>query len=178
VALTKHYAMKTNGGGGCTDPRFLDRGSSWRGMASFTTLPLYPPYPLNRRWASPRAGLDDMEKGKLLTLPGLELRLLDSPARSQSLCVYTTQYHSNEIKGPYVFRGVHVSDLSGRVAPRGIIDAVAALASFGTAFTFPQCTLVCPPPPQSMCCGKLTFGSWGDMHCEGAGMRVPSGAHW
>jgi hypothetical protein len=33
----------------------------------------------------PRAGLDDMEKRKFLTLPGLELRPLGSPARSQSL---------------------------------------------------------------------------------------------
>jgi hypothetical protein len=33
----------------------------------------------------PRAGLDDVEKRKFLTLPGLELRLLGRPARSQSL---------------------------------------------------------------------------------------------
>jgi hypothetical protein len=32
----------------------------------------------------PRAGLDDMKK-KFLTLPGLELRTLGHPARSQSL---------------------------------------------------------------------------------------------
>jgi hypothetical protein len=33
----------------------------------------------------PRAGLDDMEKRKFLTLLGLELRPLGRPARSQSL---------------------------------------------------------------------------------------------
>jgi hypothetical protein len=33
----------------------------------------------------PRAGLDDLEKRKFLTLPGLELRSLGRPARSQSL---------------------------------------------------------------------------------------------
>jgi hypothetical protein len=33
----------------------------------------------------PRAGLDDMEKRKFLTLPGLELRLLGRPTRSQWL---------------------------------------------------------------------------------------------
>jgi hypothetical protein len=33
----------------------------------------------------PRAGLDDMEKRKFLILPGLELRPLGRPARSQSL---------------------------------------------------------------------------------------------
>jgi hypothetical protein len=33
----------------------------------------------------PRAGLDDMEKRKLLSLPGLELRPLGHPDRNQSL---------------------------------------------------------------------------------------------
>jgi hypothetical protein len=36
-------------------------------------------------WVDPRAGLDDMEKRKFLTLPGLELRPIGRPARSQSL---------------------------------------------------------------------------------------------
>jgi hypothetical protein len=36
-------------------------------------------------WVGPRAGLDDVENRKFLTLPGLELRLLGRPARSQSL---------------------------------------------------------------------------------------------
>jgi hypothetical protein len=36
-------------------------------------------------WVGPRAGLDDMEKRKFLTLPGLKLRPLGRPARSQSL---------------------------------------------------------------------------------------------
>jgi hypothetical protein len=33
----------------------------------------------------PRAGLDDAEKRKFLTLPGLELQPLGRPARNQSL---------------------------------------------------------------------------------------------
>jgi hypothetical protein len=33
----------------------------------------------------PRAGLDDLEQRKLLNLPGLELRPINLPARSQSL---------------------------------------------------------------------------------------------
>jgi hypothetical protein len=33
----------------------------------------------------PRAGLEDLEKRKFFTLPGLELRSLGRPARSQSL---------------------------------------------------------------------------------------------
>jgi hypothetical protein len=41
-------------GSGCVDPRFLDLGTSWRRMVSFTPQPLYPQgkspgYPLNRR---------------------------------------------------------------------------------------------------------------------------------
>jgi hypothetical protein len=35
-------------------------------------------------WVDPRACLDDVEKRKFFTLPGLELRLLGRPARSQS----------------------------------------------------------------------------------------------
>jgi hypothetical protein len=36
-------------------------------------------------WVGPRAGLDEMEERKFLTLSGLELRSLGRPARSQSL---------------------------------------------------------------------------------------------
>jgi hypothetical protein len=34
-------------------------------------------------WVGPRAGLNDVEKRKFLTLPGLKLRSLGRPARSQ-----------------------------------------------------------------------------------------------
>jgi hypothetical protein len=36
-------------------------------------------------WVGPRAGMDDVENRKFLTLPGLELRPLGHPARSQSV---------------------------------------------------------------------------------------------
>jgi hypothetical protein len=36
-------------------------------------------------WMGPRTGLDDLEKRKFLPTPGLELRPLGRPARSQSL---------------------------------------------------------------------------------------------
>jgi hypothetical protein len=77
-------------GSGCIDPHFLDLGTSWRWVVSFTPLSLYPregapcTYWIGG-WMGPRAGLDDLEKRKFLTLPGLELRPLDRPARSQSL---------------------------------------------------------------------------------------------
>jgi hypothetical protein len=38
-----------------------------------------------RGWMDPRASLDDVEKRKFLTLPGLHLRPLGLPTRSQSL---------------------------------------------------------------------------------------------
>jgi hypothetical protein len=36
-------------------------------------------------WVDSRAGMDDLEKKKFLTLLGLELRPLSRPARTQSL---------------------------------------------------------------------------------------------
>jgi hypothetical protein len=59
-------------------------------MVSFTARSLYPRERAPRTywiggWVDPRASLDDVEKRKFLTLPGLELRHLDRPARSQSL---------------------------------------------------------------------------------------------
>jgi hypothetical protein len=44
----------------------------------------------------PRAGLDDVEKRKLLTLPGLELLPLGPPARSKPL--YRLRYPSSLLK--------------------------------------------------------------------------------
>jgi hypothetical protein len=68
----------------------LDLGTSWSWVVSFTALPLYPGGKETSThwiggWVGPRAGLDDVKKKKFLTLPGLELRPLDRPARSQSL---------------------------------------------------------------------------------------------
>jgi hypothetical protein len=44
-------------------------------------------------WVDPRAGMDDLEKWKFFTLPGLKLRTLGRPARSQSL--YRLRYPSS-----------------------------------------------------------------------------------
>jgi hypothetical protein len=43
----------------------------------------------------PRACLDDMDKRKFLTLPGLELRLLRRPTRSWSL--YRLRYSGSKL---------------------------------------------------------------------------------
>jgi hypothetical protein len=53
----------------------------------------------------PRAGLDDVEERKFLTLPGLELRPLGRPARIQSL--YRLSY-----RGSY---RVRLSEIKGKV---------------------------------------------------------------
>jgi hypothetical protein len=77
-------------GSECIDPHFLDLDTSWRWVVSFTLRPLYsrgksPRYALNRRLGWLQSRLDDLQKRKLLTLPGLDLRSLSRPARSQSL---------------------------------------------------------------------------------------------
>jgi hypothetical protein len=48
-------------------------------------------------WVDPRAGLDDLEKRKFLTLPELEVRPLGRPARSQSL--YRLRYPEKQVGG-------------------------------------------------------------------------------
>jgi hypothetical protein len=60
------------------DPHFLDLGTRWRWVVSFTSRPLYPrektPPPGTHwigGWMDPRAGLDDLKKRKFLTLSGL-----------------------------------------------------------------------------------------------------------
>jgi hypothetical protein len=68
-------------GEGCINQYFLDLGTSCRWVVGFTPRPLYPrgkspQYPLDRMLCGPQAGLDDVEKIKLLTVPGLELRPL------------------------------------------------------------------------------------------------------
>jgi hypothetical protein len=63
-------------------------------MLTLTLRPLWPRgrsprYLLDLRlgetrgWVKPKAGLDDIEELKFLTLPGLELRPLGRPARRQ-----------------------------------------------------------------------------------------------
>jgi hypothetical protein len=50
-------------------------------------------------WVDRRAGVDDMEKCKFLTLPGLELRPLSRQARSQSLYRLRYRVHILYING-------------------------------------------------------------------------------
>jgi hypothetical protein len=59
-------------------------------VVNFTPLLLYPRERAPGThwvggWVNPRAGLDDVEERRFLPLPGLEIRPLSRPARSQSL---------------------------------------------------------------------------------------------
>jgi hypothetical protein len=51
---------------------FLDLGTSWR-CGRFTLEERAPGTHWLGGWVDPRAGLEDLEKRKFLTLPGLEL---------------------------------------------------------------------------------------------------------
>jgi hypothetical protein len=48
-------------GSGCIYPHFLDLGTSWRWVVSFTVLPLYPRYALDR-WTASRSGRSGKKK--------------------------------------------------------------------------------------------------------------------
>jgi hypothetical protein len=69
----------------------------------------------------PRTGLDDLEKGIFLTLPGLELRPLGRPSRSRSL--YRLSY-------PGSFRRVH-----------GVIEAASSSETSMTTYETSLCQL-------------------------------------
>jgi hypothetical protein len=92
---------------GCIDPCFLELGTSWRWVVSFTPQPLYPRERATGThwiggWVGPRTGLDDMEKRKFLILLGLELWPLGRPACNQSL--YQLLYSGS-------FKGINLNQL-------------------------------------------------------------------
>jgi hypothetical protein len=77
-------------GNGCIDPHFLTSalvGGEWSASRPARFIPgeRAPSTLWIEGWVDPRAGLDDVEKRKFLTLLGLELRPIGRLARSQSL---------------------------------------------------------------------------------------------
>jgi hypothetical protein len=79
--------MKAYGGVGVYTHIYLTSpldGAEWLGSrpGRFTSEEKYPGTHWIGGWVGPRAGLDDSEKRKFLTLPGLELRPLGRPASS------------------------------------------------------------------------------------------------
>jgi hypothetical protein len=86
-------------GSGCIDPHFLDLGTSWRSTSRpgrFMPRERVTGTHWIGGWVGLRAGLDDLEKRKFLTLPGLELRPLGRPAirRINPLCGQNTELAS------------------------------------------------------------------------------------
>jgi hypothetical protein len=80
-------------GSGCIEPHFLDLGTSWRRVVSFTTRPLNPMeksprYPLDRRLGGPQSRSGQCGEEKIFTLSGLELRPLSRPARTNRYTGY------------------------------------------------------------------------------------------
>jgi hypothetical protein len=80
---------------GCTDPRFLDLGTIGGEWSASRLGRFTPGSHCIRDWVGPTARLDDMEKLKFLTLPGLELRHLDRPSLSQLL--YRLRYRDSPV---------------------------------------------------------------------------------
>jgi hypothetical protein len=76
-------------------------GGEWSASrpCRFTPGERAPGSPWIGGWVDPRAGLDDMEKRKFVTLILLELRPLGILTRSQSLCLLRSPGSQNERKG-------------------------------------------------------------------------------
>jgi hypothetical protein len=75
----------------CIEPNFLDLGTSWRWVVSFTPQPLChqgksPLYPLDWRLGGPQNRFEKRGEGKILDPTGARIPTLGRPARSQSLC--------------------------------------------------------------------------------------------
>jgi hypothetical protein len=62
-------------GSGCIDPHFLDLGTSWRWVVSFTSRPLYPRYPVNRRLGGPHSRSGRRGKEKILHPSGTRTQI-------------------------------------------------------------------------------------------------------
>jgi hypothetical protein len=73
-------------GSGCIDPRFLDLGTSWRLVVSFTPRPLYPRgksprYTLDRRLGGPQSRSGRRGEENLLPRNFLEGRIIRKNVR-------------------------------------------------------------------------------------------------
>jgi hypothetical protein len=82
--LTKHYAMKAYGGVDVYIHIFLTSAIIGREWSASRFDRFIPVTHRLGGWVDSRAGLDDVEKRKFLTLLGFELRPLGRPASSQS----------------------------------------------------------------------------------------------
>jgi hypothetical protein len=115
------------GGSGGIAPPFLTSaldGGEWSASrpCHFTPGERAPGTHCIGGWVGPRTGLDDVERRKILPPPGLELRPLGRPARSQSLYRLSYPGSSNNLCfHPFsclpvgiLPRSVHVLGAAGR----------------------------------------------------------------
>jgi hypothetical protein len=72
-------------GSGCVNPHFHDLDTIWKLSHWLHALGKNPRYPSDGICLGPRIGLDNAEKRKILTVPGLELRHHCRAACSHSL---------------------------------------------------------------------------------------------
>jgi hypothetical protein len=73
----------------------------------------------NRRTVDPTAGVDDMKKLQFWTLPGLELRLHDRPARNQSL--YRLSYNGSA----YIHTYISISNDGGGACSSVVVQVLS-----------------------------------------------------
>jgi hypothetical protein len=91
VLFGKGKKVKLSLWSGCIDPHFLDLGTSWRWVVSFTPLPLYtreraPPYPFYSRLGGPQSRSERYGEVKIFYPTGTrDPAPPGRPARSQSL---------------------------------------------------------------------------------------------
>jgi hypothetical protein len=95
----------------------------------------------------PRAALDHMEKRKFLTLPGLELKPLSRPARSQSL--YRLRYPGSWYSFLLEAESTQGHSASGRIRSIEKIHVIG----IGTR-DVPPCSIV-PQPTYATACPSL-----------------------
>jgi hypothetical protein len=101
----KHYTMVTYGGVDVEIHVFLTSplaGGEWSAsrLGRFIHGERAPGTHWIGGWVDPRARLDNTEKRKFLTLPGLELRSLSRSARRQSL--YRLRYPGSTLHGTVI----------------------------------------------------------------------------
>jgi hypothetical protein len=108
------YAINAYGGAECINPHSFDLGISCEWSVSrpgrFTSAETAP----GTHWVGLRAGMDPVEKRRLLNLPGLVLRPLVLPVCSQSL--YLLRY-----PGSFRFHALVRIPVFGR-EPHEILD--------------------------------------------------------
>jgi hypothetical protein len=125
----------------------------------------------------PRAGLDDVEKEKFFTLPGLKLRTLGRPARSHSLYRLSYSGFNIDITANKLWVAVHVIEY---LFVFSIIQVKNKILQKENDLKLKACVCCCAPKGQwpyslpSGSCGYLILSSVGQIFSERAGIRRKS----